>query len=41
MTRRPPKRSDLRLALDVSKYIERGLRSHFKPSVTVYLNHFV
>jgi len=33
MTRRPPKRSDLRLALDVSKYIERGLRSHLKPSV--------
>ncbi|MCL2024747.1 MAG: DUF3006 domain-containing protein [Coriobacteriia bacterium] len=33
MTPRPPKRSDLRLALDVSKYIERGLRSHFKPSV--------
>ncbi|MCL2025014.1 MAG: DUF3006 domain-containing protein [Coriobacteriia bacterium] len=33
MTRRPPKRSDLRLALDASKYIERGLRSHLKPSV--------
>jgi len=33
MTRRPPKRSDLRLALDVSKYLERGLRSHLKPSV--------